>query len=90
MRNKAVETTSLKRLISGTAEGCVTLGVWYDCWRIRILDKPHKMVDAADEAVWRFRCISRPVKEPESDGGKLEWATQESWVRKRQDVERAG
>lgn len=44
MRNEAVETTSLKRFISGMAEGCAALDVWYDCWRIRILDKPRRVV----------------------------------------------
>ncbi len=44
MRNEAVETPSLKRLTSGIAEGCATLDVWYDCWRIRILDKPRGVV----------------------------------------------
>ena len=44
MRNEAVETTSLKRLTSGIAEGCATLDVCYDCWRIRILDKPRGVV----------------------------------------------
>ena len=50
MRNEAVEITSLKRLISGIAEGYATLDVWHDCWRIRILAKPREVVDAADES----------------------------------------
>ena len=43
MREEAVESTSLKGLISGIAEGCATLDVWQDCWRIRILDKPRRV-----------------------------------------------
>ena len=60
----------------------MTLDVWSDCWRIRIPGEPKRS--------GRGGALADQSKSPNQKGGRLERATQESWVRKRQDVEHAG